>query len=262
VMLDVTGANIANVNTAGYKSSRVSFRDSLAQQLRASGAPSSILGGSNPVQVGLGVQLNSIDTQTLTGAVQSTNNPLDAAISGDGYFRIATFSGTAFGPKQYTRAGNFQKDTAGYMVNPEGYYLVGYTLDAAGAPTTTETRIQIPTDARSVTIGQDGIVNIVDVNGAPQKIAAISLAKFPNDGGLDRISGSRFQASNNSGVEAPGTPGVAGLGILIPASVEMSNVDLAQEFTSMITAQRGFQANSRIITAADEMLQELVNLKR
>jgi flagellar hook protein FlgE len=262
VMLDVVGSNIANVNTVGYKASRVSFKDSLAQTMRAASSPTASLGGSNPMQISLGVQLNSIDTINTTGALQATNNPLDVAIQGDGYFRISTYGGTSFGEIEYTRAGNFQRDTDGYLVSPEGYYVVGYTLDGNGAPTTTETRIQIPTDARAVTIGQDGIVNIIDANGAPQKIAALSMAKFPNDAGLDRVAGSRFRASNNSGAEAVGTAGASGLGTLMPASVEMSNVDLAQEFTSMITAQRGFQANSRVITAADEMLQELVNLKR
>jgi flagellar hook protein FlgE len=262
-MLDVTAANIANVNTVGYKAERVSFKDSLAQTLQAAGGPTAGLGGTNPVQIGLGVQINSTDTITSTGAVQSTGNALDAAIQGDGWFRIATNDGTNFGEVQYTRVGNFAKDTDGYLVsNNQGYYVVGYTLDAQGKPTTTETRIQIPTDARSVSIGQDGIVNIIDKDGNPQKIAAISMAKFPNDMGLDRISGNRFRASNNSGAEQAATAGVNGIGVLIPASIEMSNVDLAQEFTSMITAQRGFQANSRVITAADEMLQELVNLKR
>jgi len=261
VMLDVVGSNIANVNTIGFKGSRVSFEDSLNQQLGSSSAPTGSVGGTNPKQVGLGVQLGSIDTLTTTGAVQSTANPLDAAIQGEGYFRIATWNGTGFGETQYTRAGNFSTDKDGYMVTSEGYYVVGYTLDASGAPTTTETRIQVPTDAREVSLGQDGIVNIVDKDGNPQKIAAITLAKFPNNAGLDRLSGSRFRASDNSGAEMTGTPGTNGLGLVLPSTVEMSNVDLAQEFTSMITAQRGFQANSRVITAADEMLQELVNLK-
>jgi len=265
VMLDVTAANIANVNTVGYKSERVTFKDALAQELRTASSPSGGIGGTNPVQIGLGVQVNSTDTNVQTGAVQSTGNALDAAIQGDGWFRIAAWDGTAnkFGDLQYTRVGSFATDTDGNLVaNNQGNYVIGYTLDNQGVPTTTETRIQVPTDARSVSISQDGIVNIVDKNGVPQKIAAISMAKFPNEGGLDRVSGNRFRASNNSGVESTGTAGLNGLGTLIPASVEMSNVDLAQEFTNMITAQRGFQANGRVITASDEMLQELVNLKR
>jgi flagellar hook protein FlgE len=261
VMLDVTANDIANVNTIGYKSERTTFKDALSQTQRGASGPSATLGGTNAAQIGLGVQLNGIDNLMQSGAIQSTGNALDVAIQGDGYFRVASYSGGAFGSKQYTRAGNFTRDTNGYLETPDGSYVVGYTLNA-GAPTTTETRIQIPPNAKSVSIGSDGIVSIVDSTGAVTQIAAITLAKFPNDAGLERVSGNKFGASNNSGAELVGTPGDAtGVGTLSPGSVEMSNVDLAQEFTNLITAQRGFQANSRIITSADEMLQELVNLK-
>ena len=112
-----------------------------------------------------------------------------------------------------------------------------------------------------MTIGQDGVVTAVDSAGTVTKVAAISLANFPNAQGLQRVSGNKFAASNNSGPETAATAGTNGIGFITPGAVEMSNVDLAQEFTNMITAQRGFQANSRIISTADEMLQELVNLK-
>ena len=140
--------------------------------------------------------------------------------------------------------------------------MVGYTLDSTGAPTTTQTVINIPATTKSVTIGQDGIVTTVDSAGVVTQVAAISLAKFPNDAGLERVSGNKFRASNNSGPETAATANTNGLGFVTPGALEMSNVDLAQEFTNMITAQRGFQANSRIISTADDMLQELVNLKR
>ena len=197
------------------------------------------------------------------GAIQSTGNNLDAAIQGDGYFSVSTFSGGAFGAPLYTRAGTFTRDSAGNLTTPDGYYVIGHTLTAGGVPTATETQINIPTTAKSFSIGSDGIVSAVDAAGVVTKIASISLAKFPNDAGLERVSGSRFRATANSGAEVSGDAGdTNGLGTLSPGSVEMSNVDLAQEFTSMITAQRGFQANSRVITTSDEMLQEVVNLKR
>jgi flagellar hook protein FlgE len=263
-MMDVAANDISNVNTIGYKGSRVSFKDALAQQQRSSSAPTNVLGGTNPVQLGLGVQINSVDSIMTTGGIQATGNPLDMAIQGDGLFRVASYDTTTntFGQMMYTRAGNFTRDSNGNIVTPEGYYLVGNTLDAGGNPTTTQTRLQIPTTAKQVTIGQDGKVNIIDAAGNPAQVGVVTLAKFPNDAGLDRVSGNRYAPSNNSGSETAGTPGVGGLGTIIPSSVEMSNIDLAQEFTTMITAQRGFQANSRIISAADEMLQELVNLKR
>ena len=262
-MLDVTANDIANVNTIGYKSARSSFKDALNQVQSGASAPTANLGGVNAVSVGLGVQLNSIDNLMQSGAVQTTGSALDVAIQGDGFFRVATHDGAAFGEVMYTRAGNFTRDSIGDLVTPEGYYVVGYTLDAGGAPTTTPTRITIPANSASLSIGQDGIVTSIDSAGTVTALAAITTAKFPNDQGLERISGNRFRVSNNSGPEVAGTPGdTNGLGVLIPGSIEMSNVDLAQEFTDLISAQRGFQANSRIISTTDEMLLELVNLKR
>ena len=261
MMLDVTANDIANVNTVGYKAERTSFKDALSQLQRGASGPSATLGGTNAAQVGLGVQLNGIDNLMQSGAIQSTGNALDCAIQGDGMFRL-TDDPTGFGNILYTRAGNFNRDSNGDMVTPEGYYVVGYTLDSTGAPTTTQTVINIPATTKSVTIGQDGIVTTVDSAGVVTQVAAISLAKFPNDAGLERVSGNKFRASNNSGPETAATANTNGLGFVTPGALEMSNVDLAQEFTNMITAQRGFQANSRIISTADDMLQELVNLKR
>jgi flagellar hook protein FlgE len=261
MMLDVTANDIANVNTIGFKAERTSFKDALSQLQRGASAPSATLGGTNSAQVGLGVQLNGIDNLMGSGAVQSTGNALDCAIQGDGFFRITDDAAT-FGNILYTRAGNFSRDANGDLVTPEGYYVVGYTIDPlTGAPTATETTINVPANTKSVTIGQDGIVTTIDPAGVVTQVAAISMAKFPNNEGLERVSGNKFAASNNSGAESVGTAGTNGLGTLSPGAVEMSNVDLAQEFTNMITAQRGFQANSRIISTADEMLQELVNLK-
>jgi flagellar hook protein FlgE len=261
VMLDVTANDISNVNTVAFKGQRTSFKDALSQLQRGASAPTGTLGGTNGAQIGLGVQLNAIDNLMAPGAIQSTGNALDVAIQGDGFFRV-TDDATGFGNILYTRAGNFMRDSAGDLVTPEGYYVVGYTLDAAGAPTTTPTKINVPATAKSVNIGQDGVVTMIDATGTVTSVAAISMAKFPNDAGLERVSGNKFRASNNSGAEATGTAGTSGLGVLIPGAVEMSNVDLAMEFTNMITAQRGFQANSRIISTSDEMLQELVDLKR
>ena len=136
-MLDVTANDIANVNTIGYKSSRTSFKDALNQVQKGASAPTANLGGTNAVSVGLGVQLNSIDNLMQSGAVQATGSALDVAIQGDGFFRVATHDGATFGEVMYTRAGNFTRDTVGDLVTPEGYYVIGYTLDAGGAPTTT-----------------------------------------------------------------------------------------------------------------------------
>jgi flagellar hook protein FlgE len=267
-MLDVTANDIANVNTVGFKSERVSFKDALSQMQKGASGPTTTLGGTNAIQIGLGVQLGGIDNEMQSGSLQSTGNPLDVAIQGDGFFRVTDDpANIAGGTAQtfYTRAGNFGSDSNGDLVTSDGYYVLGYQVDSStGAVTSplTQTKITIPADSQSVSIGQDGVVTAIDSSGVATKLGAISLAKFPNDAGLERVSGNRFQASNNSGAEVAGTAGTSGLGTIVPGSLEMSNVDLAQEFTNMITAQRGFQANSRVITTADQMLQELVNLKQ
>ena len=257
VMLDVTSNNLSNVNTVGYKGARTTFKDSLSQMQRGSTAPGGGLGGANAVQVGLGVQLNSVDNQMQAGALQSTGNTLDVGIQGEGMFRVAAGTPPAVPTTfQYTRAGNFTRNQAGYLTTQDGYFVMGRT--AGGA----DTLLNVPGGATNFAIGQDGSVTYDPAGGGPRVVAGyLSLAKFANEGGLERMSGNRWQASASSGAEQVGVPGGT-YGLTTAGTVEMSNVDLAQEFTSMITAQRGFQANSRVISTSDEMLQDLVNLKR
>jgi flagellar hook protein FlgE len=262
-LLDVVSNDIANVNTVGYKSSRATFADSLNQLQRGASGATGGTGGTNAAQVGLGVKLNSIDNLMSSGALQSTGNSLDVAITGDGFFRVATATaGTPLTPDaasvQYTRAGNFTTNSDGYLVTQDGYYVTGRSAaGTAGADIT----IQVPAGGTDVSIAQDGAVSYVDAAGARQTAGYISLATFPNAPGLERIGSNRWIQSANSGGETAGTPG-NGSGFLNPGALEMSNVDLAQAFTTMITAQRGYQANSRAISTADQMLEELVNLKR
>ena len=265
-MLDVTANNIANVNTIGFKSERASFEDALSQLQKGSSAPTATTGGTNPQQIGLGVRLGSINNIMTAGAVQTTGNSLDVAIQGDGFFRVVADPTTLGGTPSYmyTRAGSFTTDANGDMVTNDGDYVVGFKFDSSGNPLTgaaNETKITIPPGSQSVTIGQNGTVSVTDSAGAVTKVAIISLATFPNNAGLQRVGSNNFVATNNTGVETADIAGTNGLGTLIPGAIEMSNVDLAQEFTNMITAERGFQANSRVISTADEMLQELVNLK-
>ncbi len=265
-MLDVTANNIANVNTIGFKSERASFEDALSQLQKGSSAPTATTGGTNPQQIGLGVRLGSINNIMTAGAVQTTGNSLDVAIQGDGFFRVVADPTTLGGTPSYmyTRAGSFTTDANGDMVTNDGDYVVGFKFDSSGNPLTgaaNETKITIPPGSQSVTIGQNGTVSVTDSAGAVTKVAVISLATFPNNAGLQRVGGNNFIATNNTGAETANIAGTNGLGTLIPGAIEMSNVDLAQEFTNMITAERGFQANSRVISTADEMLQELVNLK-
>ena len=262
VMLDVTSNDIANVNTIGYKSARTTFADSLTQTQRGAAGPGGGVGGSNAAQIGLGVQLGSIDNLMTGGSLQSTGNPYDVAISqGPGMFRVAPSAAATGTPTanptavEYTRAGNFTTNSAGYLVTQDGYYVQGRT--AGGA----DSLINIPTGSSNVTIAQNGEVSYVDGTGTRQSAGFISLATFSNAAGLQRSGSNRWLASPNSGAPVVSTPS-ATAGFTTAGTIEMSNVDLAQAFTSMITAQRGFQANSRVISTADEMLQDLVNLKR
>ena len=260
VMLDVTSNDIANVNTIGYKSARTTFADSLTQTQRGAAGPGGGVGGSNAAQIGLGVQLGSIDNLMTGGALQSTGNPTDVAIQqGPGFFRVAASTTTppTANPTatEYTRAGNFTTSQAGYLMTQDGYYVQGRT--AGGA----DTLLNIPPGSTNMSIGQNGEVSYVDGTGTRQTAGFISLATFNNAAGLERSGSNRWLQSANSGTPTIGTPS-AQFGFTTAGAVEMSNVDLAQAFTSMITAQRGFQANSRVISTADEMLQDLVNLKR
>jgi flagellar hook protein FlgE len=259
VMLDTTANNIANVNTIGYKGARTTFSDSLSQTVRGGSAPGATQGGSNAAQVGLGVKVGSIDNLMGGGALQSTGSALDVAIQGNGMFRVASGNPPALpAAHEYTRAGNFTRNADGYMTTQDGYYVMGRTTAGGGAAT----YLQIPPDSSEVAVGQDGSVSYAPAGGGTRVTAGfLSLATFPNEAGMQRSSSNRWTAGPASGAETVGTPG-NGFGQTIAGVVEMSNVDLATEFTSMIAAQRGFQANSRVISTSDEMLADLVNLKR
>ncbi|ARP42214.1 flagellar basal body rod protein FlgG [Geobacillus thermodenitrificans] len=246
--LDVIGNNIANVNTYGFKKGRTIFQDLMSQTISGASGPSAASGGTNPRQVGLGSQLAAIDTIHTQGSLQTTGRVLDLAISGDGFFIVGDANGNN---QMYTRAGNFYLDSEGYIVNANGLYLLG-----DGGP------LKIDSNAKSLSIGADGNVTIVDDTGNLQLVGTIQLAKFANPDGLEKEGNNLFRETVNSGDPQIGVPGANGTGKLVSDALEMSNVDLAEEFTEMIVAQRGFQANTRIITTSDEILQELVNLKK
>jgi flagellar hook protein FlgE len=269
VMLDVTAADIANVNTLGYKSSRMTFRDSLAQTQRGGAAPGTSQGGTNAAQVGLGAQIGSIDNLMTGGALQTTGNPLDIAISGEGWFRVGPANGgTPAAPGlptqiEYTRAGNMTTNDQGFLTTADGQYVIGRNVLPAGTPGPADQLINIPAGSGNISVGQDGSVTYQPAGGGARVTAGfISLAKFNNQTALERAGSNTWTAGPNAGAPQVGTPGANNCGVTASGAVEMSNVDLAGEFTNMITAQRGFQANSRVISTADQMLQELVNLVR
>jgi flagellar hook protein FlgE len=283
-MLDVTANNLANVNTIGYKGQRTTFVDELSQLVSSAAGPNGNVGGTNPQQVGLGVRVGSIDNQMTTGSLQSTGQATDMAIQGNGFLRVAngnppTPSGTAnyqatFTNVLYSRAGNLTTNPLGYLTTQQGAYVVGRNAVGTGtapnityAPGTNDSYINIPTNATGVAVGQDGSVSYVDQNATSptyqQRVTAayISLATFPNQAGLERQGGTSWMQTAASGVASVGTPNTAGFGQTISGTLEMSNVDLATEFTSMIEAQRGYQANASVITTADQMMQTVVQMK-
>ncbi|MEV7646591.1 flagellar hook protein FlgE [Arthrobacter sp. NPDC089319] len=375
-MLDVTGNNIANVNTTGFKASSVQFQDTLSQMTQGAGGPQAQAGGTNPAQVGLGVQVAGISTNFTQGSSQATGKATDMMISGDGFF-VTSKGGEQF----YTRAGAFELDSNGNLVSPDGAILQGWMADAAGnipvggpintiqlspatvsaasATTTAKVSGNLPSEAadpdaplvrdieifgadgtkstlqltfdktanpgewvvtggggtatvtfdangalaaasdtsivsggitvdlatltgyagmstvkldsqngyaagalESFTMASDGTLMGSFSNGRQAAVGRIALANFTNPGGLEKAGSSSYRVTANSGQVELGTAGTGGLGTLAGGSLEMSNVDLSQEFTNLIVAQRGFQANARIITTSDEVLQELTNLKR
>jgi len=283
IMLDVTANDLANVNTVGFKASRTSFRDSLAQLQRSGASATSGSAGAKSAQIGLGVQLGSIDNIMSNGAFQSTGSPYDVAITGNGWFRVSNTPptpGTAPAPDtfasgattEYTRAGNFTLNDQGELTTQDGWRVVGKgvtpgnpnaTPPTSDAPDlTTDVVIKVPAGATDVSVAPDGSVTYTPSGGGTRGTAGyLSLASFPNEAGLDRVSANRWQATASSGAGVADTPGNTGLGQTIGGELEMSNVDLATEFTNMITAQRGFEASSRVLSTCDEMLQTLVNLK-
>jgi flagellar hook protein FlgE len=370
-MLDVTANNIANVNTAGFKSSATQFQDTLSQMTKGATAGGGAAGGTNPAQIGLGTTVAAVSTNFTQGSAQSTGKATDMMISGDGFF--VTAKG---GESVYTRAGSFNQDAQGRLVSADGAILQGWTAvngtvaaggptrdivlssqivspakattaataggnlpseapagtalirdikiyDATGAPsalTVTFTRTaggwtaDAPgsngpaaltfTDGKvngnpsltagGITLDLQGLTGYANMNsvavtgqngyaagtlesfslspdgtlvgsfsnGMKQEVARVALASFSNPGGLEKNGSSGYVATANSGAAVLGAAGSPGLGSLSSGNLEMSNVDLSQEFTNLIVAQRGFQANSRIITTSDSVLEEIVSLKR
>lgn len=375
-MLDVTGNNIANVNTTAFKSGATQFQDTLSQMTQGAGGPQAQVGGTNPAQIGLGVQVAGISTNFAQGSAQSTGRATDMMISGDGFF-VTRLGGETL----YSRAGAFDFDAEGRLVSPDGAVVQGWNavngeiveggaignitlplqavipaiattkatvagnlpsdaelgtvltrelsvFDANGAETRlpmTFTRTATGWDVadadaaagtppigsltftdgvldagqgaltvrgiavdmttltgfaklttvavtgqdgrdagtlQTFTLGKDGTLVGLFSNGGKQAIGRLALGTFVNPGGLEKAGNSSYRATFNSGAAELGAPGQGAFGSLANGALEMSNVDLSQEFTNLIVAQRGFQANARIITTSDEVLQELTNLKR
>jgi flagellar basal-body rod protein FlgG len=242
--LDVISHNLANVSTNGYKRQRPVFEDLIYQTMRQPGAQSSqqtqIPSG---LQLGTGARTVATERIFIQGSLQRTENPLDIAINGNGFFQIQMPDGSL----AYTRDGAFQKDSTGQIVTSSGYPL--------------SPPITIPADTITVTVSRDGIVSVLQQGQtATSQVGNIQLAGFVNVGGLQSNGENLFVETASSGAPTPNTPGSNGTGLLNQGMVETSNVNVAEELVSMIQAQRAFELNSRAVTTSDQMLGRLTQL--
>ena len=244
--IDVISNNLSNVNTAGFKRSRAEFQDLLYETMRPPGVNSA---GGNQVptgiQIGHGTRTAATQKIFIQGDFQHTENDLDMAIEGQGFFQIVQPNGDI----AYSRAGNFKIDSEGRIVTADGYLM--------------EPEITIPTDTIAVSISTDGTVSVMQPGQtAATDIGNIELARFVNPAGLNSIGRNLYVQSDASGDPITGTPGEEGYGTLAQGYLEMSNVSVVDEMVNMITAQRAYEINSKAIQTADEMLQQANNLKR
>lgn len=243
--VEVISNNIANMSTTGYKRRRAEFQDLIYQNLRRVGSNSSDSGSVVPAgaQVGLGVQTAAIYRISEQGNLSETSNTFDLAIRGNGYFQITLPSGDT----AYTRDGTFGLSSDGQIVTSDGYVV--------------QPGITIPSNATAVTINSSGEVQVtLDGQTNPTTVGQIQLAIFPNEAGLEAQGNNLLTQSAASGSPTAGNPGAVGYGTVMQGYVETSNVNVVTEITSLISAQRAYEMNSRVITTSDQMLSTLTNM--
>lgn len=288
--MDVISNNIANVNTWGYKSRTANFQDAMYQNLVNSTAGNATAGGAggvNSSQLGYGVNLGSIATNFTPGSRGFTGLPHDCMIDGSGFFIVGGFKEAGIGQGQIgdeglylSRVGMLSSDSNGYIVDDSSNYVYGYVstdVDADGKPTYAEPKMLEPlrmspkeyvedgenktSKVSSWSIQKDGSIAVVYEDNTTSVIGKLGVALVQNPNGLEQTSGYLYKVGPNAG-EVVGTEASTAVGSIVSNYLEMSNVDLATDISTMITTQRGYQANSKIITVTDQMLEELVNMKR
>jgi flagellar hook protein FlgE len=282
--MDVISNNIANVNTWGFKSRTANFQDAMYQNLTNSTGGNTTAGGTggvNSSQLGFGVNMGSISTNFSTGSWGFTGDSMNCMIDGTGFFIVGGMiadqaaglpaDALADNNMNLSRVGIFSVDNNGYLVDNSGNYIYGFGQNDDGTFNTTVLRpIQIPTDANtskrydvaSLKIGTDGVISAVTTDSQKITVGQIAVASVENVNGLEQTAGYLYNIGDNAGqVIAQQTVGTT-TGNILSNYLEMSNVDLATEMANMITTQRGYQANTKIITVTDEMLEQLVSMKR
>lgn len=244
--LDNVANNLANSSTAGFRRRRVQFQDLMYQNLVTPGSAATQQTVSAGLQIGMGTRSAATEVIQTQGDFSTTSNPLDLMIKGQGFFQVRTPSGEI----AYTRSGAFHLDSQGNLITADGDPL--------------EPSITIPADATSVSIGADGTVTVAQPGQSQaQQVGNIQLAMFANPGGLNSVGRNLFMPTTASGDAIVGTPGGSeGLGTLEQGALEQSNVSVVEEFVQMILAQRSYEANSRVVKAADEMFQQINSLGR
>ena len=244
--VDTISNNLANVNTTGFKKSRADFEDLLYQTIKPAGAPNS-QGSQVPtgIQVGHGVRVAATQKMFGQGSLKGTENPLDLAIKGDGFFQVQMPDGTV----GYTRDGSFKLDSNGQVVTSNGYLL--------------QPAITLPANAQDISVNEEGQVSYTEPGGdAIQQAGQIELASFANPAGLESVGQNIYESTAASGEAAFGVPGGEGYGTIAQNFLESSNVQTVDSMTNMIAAQRAYEINSKAVQTSDQMLQQASNLKR
>lgn len=305
--MDVIGNNIANVNTVGFKSGRVTFKDSIYQSISGSSAGNNVYGGSNPSQIGYGSQVSAISVNFANGTYEPTGYGTDCMINGSGFFIVGPkledmdaglsneIDGNQISQMYLTRVGEFTIDGGGYLVDANKNVVYGFVPETAATGTEDivlgdpigeggnstygvlkPIRLPIAGDnplisyedeaelmnLTGISIDANGVISGKAANGNTYKFGVVGVCSVTNPNALKNAGNSYYKAVSNTGDLQAFAPGNGATGVLQSGCLEMSNVDLATEFSNMITTQRGFQACSKMITVSDEMLEELVNMKR
>ena len=270
--LEVIGNNIANVNTVGYKSSQANFADSFSNTLRGSAPSSGNFPNLSASQVGTGVRISGISANYGQGSISTTGVATDLGISGNGFFRVQS---PVDGTEYATRAGNFRFDDNGYLVTPDGDRVQGLTGGTAGGAPGTVGDVRLnqnpPAGAQLQSFTFDRQGNMVEFysDGTSFTTNRVLLQNFTDPSALQKIGNNRYVGMDAAGPvgglalnAASNGPGENGLGVREAGALELSNVDLTEQFANMITTQRSFQASSRLVTVSDSVLEDIVNLKR
>lgn len=241
-MVDSIANNLANINTNGYKRAQVNFQDLLYLKIREAGREiASGVTAPSGLEIGSGVRMASTNKVFTVGEFQNTGRSLDIAIQGDGFFEVTLPNGD----RRYTRDGSIQMDANGQLVNASGYAI---------SPS-----ITIPTEATSIDVGADGTISVQTSSGSTV-VGTLDLYRFPNNAGLSAEGGNLFMETEASGTATSGTAGEEGYGSILSKFLEKSNVEMVNELVNLITAQRGYEINSRIIKVGDRMLRKLNGL--